>query len=64
MPHIMLLFSSIFFYEMLSEEKLQAMQSTLDAFFKKKVDNSLENEPQWGPTFHKSYLVHIFVKSF
>jgi hypothetical protein len=32
--------------EMLRDKELQARQSTLDAFFKKRGDIHLENEPQ------------------
>jgi hypothetical protein len=35
--------------EMLWEKKLQTKKSTLGAFFKKKADSYLENEPELGP---------------
>jgi hypothetical protein len=36
--------------EMLQEEKFQAKQSVLAAFFNKKADDYLEDEPQLDPS--------------
>jgi hypothetical protein len=43
-----------------SGEKVQAKQSTFDAFFMKKADNYSENKPQW--VSQSSYITHIFKK--
>jgi hypothetical protein len=48
---------------MLQEEKLQERKSALDAFFKGKVENYAENEPQSGPT-SSFYISCIFYKDF
>jgi hypothetical protein len=52
--------------EMLRDKELQARQSTLDAFFKKRADIHLENEPQpvSSSSMKNHYTLFVFYEEF